>query len=118
MSEQDPRDAQEPPKLDYARPEEGRVGRMAAASAGGFVLGVTIIVFAGFGVFTTSASGTSFGPGGPVWWAVAMFFVLTAGSAAGIVAIALRPPRRYFFIGMLLGIGVMSLIEGVCFVNP
>lgn len=57
----------------------------------------------------------------PVWWAVAMFFVLAAlGIGGTALLLAHRPFKQHvwFFTGALIGLGLIGLLEGMCYANP
>lgn len=57
----------------------------------------------------------------PVWWAVAMFFATAIGGIIGTALLFTRRPLKrvgWFFIGVLIGLGLIGLLEGMCYANP
>jgi hypothetical protein len=115
-------DPNQPPALNY----EPRQRRDSGAGASllmlfGMFLGVALVIVAGCGVMSSVGYPYIGGPTLPSpavkWWAPTLFFAILIGSTVGVVAIY-RTSRQWFFIGLLFGIGVMSLVEGLCFANP
>jgi hypothetical protein len=106
--------------LDYAQPESpANLIALVTLAVVGFGLGVVVTVVLGvvlFGAFNLPL-------GGPYWPAsrvpAAIFGVLLAGSVAVLIWLTpkLRPHTRWFYIGVLIGVGGMSLAEGICFTS-
>lgn len=102
--------------LPYATPERRKVS--AGEIVGlifGIVLGAAIIAFLGvlgFGdLYDMNRAGS-------LRWA-ALFGVILLACIGGLVALARRRPRprRFLFLGGLIGLGATSLIEGICFLS-
>ena len=61
------------------------------------------------------------GPHPPSWPSVAVWIAITLLCVAGGIWTVIgrkSRSRRWFVIGLLLGVGVTALIEGVCFAKP
>ena len=110
----------EPQPLDYARPQSSSAGSAAGLFLLGAICGVAAVLFAGCGVFNVIGypyiAGPTLPPPPSRWSAVFLFLVIMVGAIAGTVVLY-RKTRRWFFIGLLLGIGIMSLLEGLCFAS-
>ena len=118
-------DAERPPDVD-SKPTEGvlpyasletqargvRFGDIVLAGVG-MLVGTGFILVIGFFVAMINWS-ERVDSGVFLAWAV-VFGVVVAASAVGIWMLVRRRPVRYFFLGGLIGLGLMSLIEGVCF---
>ena len=105
--------------LDYRVPrEERRRLQLAIPLIGGVAGGAAMVGCAGAGLFIAMYGNrphlTSRVPM-IVWAAIALL-----STVAGIRLIRRRHARgvRWFEIGVLLGIGISALVEGVCFTSP
>jgi uncharacterized membrane protein YbhN (UPF0104 family) len=107
--------------LEYFNPEPPKWNDALAVAAAGAVLGIVIVIFGGFGVMNVVGypliAGGTLPPPAVQWWAPMLFFAVVIGSATGAVLLY-RAKRPWFLIGLLIGIGLMSLVEGLCFANP
>lgn len=104
-----------PPRpLDYAQADRENV---AVPMIGGMILGVAGIIVVGF-AGSLLAEQLNERP-----WALHSvllaigFFVLGAVMLALFIRHINRATRGWFLIGLLLGAGVMSLMEGLCFAS-
>src|SRR5438105_2578231 len=110
----------DPPILDYHKPDPP--SWKFVANAGLFVLGVGVAVgamfFAGCGVFNAFGYPLE-GPrlsSRPILPPILFFgasFVVAAVMTFKWTSIR----RSWFFMGLLFGVGVMALLEGICFVG-
>ena len=110
---------QEAPKLDYQTPQATTPQLAFRPLLGGFMLAVAITTFSGCVVFAALGGGID-GPA-PQTSYPTIFGYLAVGLAAlsgGIYMLIARAAQRWFIIGALLGLGVMALVEGLCFANP
>jgi hypothetical protein len=108
-----------PPTLDYLNPRASTPRLAFRPLVGGFILAIAITTFSGCIVFAALGGGID-GPA-PSTSYPTIFGYLALGIASlggGIVMLVRAQARGWFVIGALLGLGVMGLIEGMCFANP
>jgi hypothetical protein len=88
----------------------------------GAAIGIVGVIFLGIGVF--EAAGYTIGgpptatPNHPILWPVVFFGVLVIGAMIGLVYALRAAHRSWLVIGLLIGGGILALIEGICFVSP
>ena len=119
MSESDQRQP-----LDYRNAAADRVGLSnrviaalggAAISAGVVTFLVAVWVIANLNLGPPPASAPS-SPTPLIWKGPAIFTGVALGCLVGIALLAYRRQRfRWFAVGLLIGIGVTALAEGICF---
>jgi len=125
MNDLDPNQAPRP--LAYAEPRKGdqptwvRTLIPVGSALLGVAAGVVIVIFGGCGVMNAVGYPYIGPPSAPrppfQWWPPTLFFAAVIGSAVGAVMLY-RAHKPWFLVGLLIGIGVMSLVEGLCFANP
>jgi hypothetical protein len=111
MEEQDPSNPSEAPvPLNYGGYDPTmRRPKVALPLIGGLVLGGSVIAVGG--VFAAISSNRP----SPLIIVFAAIFVVVAGLFATLVRRLPRTSLYWFKLGLLLGIGVASLAEGICF---
>jgi amino acid transporter len=83
----------------------------AFGSVIGFIVGAGLIAAGGvIGSLGMSESGSLLH-----WLPAAVFIVLAVAGIAGAVYVLRQPGRGRLFAGFLIGVGVASLCEGICF---
>jgi hypothetical protein len=77
----------------------------------GFVIGAALVAAGGVFGFMGASGGNS-----PVRWVLAAVFIgLAMAGFAGAVHVLRRPGLGKLFAGFLIGVGIASLCEGICF---
>jgi hypothetical protein len=122
MADDQNTDASHPQPLDYRRLDYGRTDAQpvtnAVASIAGAVMAIGLvgILAAIFYPYPLSHGGVK-----PVWWAVVTFFALPIVAMVAISVLWQRRPLRtagYFWAGVWVGLGLIGLLEGMCYANP
>lgn len=117
-----PDDEPRPPhgvySLNYAPPESAPVRRKVGALIGGGFIAVMILLVVGALAYPYPLGR----PSGPTLWrAVAAWALLAIGAWAGVAFLARRrplAPSRWFIMGLLIGTGIVALLEGACYAKP
>ena len=108
--------------LDYAPPETGATSRKIASMIGGLFLSSAVLLFVGAVCYPYSIVGPPARPPEPrAWPAVAAWLVLAVGAMVGAAFLLGRRPlvaARWFVMGLLIGTGLVALLEGACYANP
>ena len=108
--------------LDYGRADRGEFGKTAGIVLFGMVCAALVLLASGCTVFLALNYPIA-GPtmpnrppppkGPPIAYGILAFAAVPA-----LVPILRTRPRRWFVVGLLLGTGIVSLLEGACFMNP
>ena len=114
--------APRPQPLNYAQPEESRVGGKVFAAIAGTVCSIVVVgffaaLFFPYPLFEAPRPQSI----KPLWWAVTVFLGVAAGGIVGTALLWLRRPLDrlgWFFLGTLIGFGLVGLLEGACYANP
>jgi hypothetical protein len=97
------------------------VGKVFAVLAGAF-MSIVVVAIVGAGLYPYSIFGVPPSTHEKVHWLPAsIFLALGCGGVAGTVLLWLRKPRAahaWFVGGILIGLGIMGLLEGVCDARP
>jgi hypothetical protein len=105
--------------LDYATPPAREQPVVLAAL---FVAGLTVaaLTIAALGVGLFSVGGYPLEPHSPVWLIPPIVFaVLLVLAVFGFwIYLGVRHRARWLVLGFLFGVAVISLVEGICFLNP
>jgi hypothetical protein len=116
-----PKDPGKPNPLDYAPPAPKSGGVAAPVSfTGGFVLAVGALGCLGsmWYVNLKPIGGPTLPHQAPPVLPVFTFAIMAVGAVVGIVLIT-RQQRaghpRWFLLGLLVGLGLTALLEGICF---
>src|SRR5207253_2819652 len=112
---------QDKPVLDYAKQAPGDIRRKLLVCGSGVVVAIPAVLFLGCGVFNAGdyhIGGVPPNPQPQHVWPIASFAALAIAAAIGLYFAFTAENRRWFVIGLLLGTGIMALIEGACFLNP
>lgn len=114
-------DQPEPP-LDYRNPDDDRDPNSRSTFVAGFFAGGIAVAAIGFVVFCATVPvhrprATSFADRHqlPV---VALFAAAFALAVGGVAWPGSSARRRSYLQGLLIGVFVLSLVEGTCFFNP
>ena len=116
MSEMDPQEQQ---PLNYLPPQEDRAmlaERRNQRAAGAVISCIVALLTVVFYILST----LQFHPTGPLPWRAKMAALMEPLAALGLLSVVTLYQhfvrgRRWFFQGVLIGLGIAALIEGVCF---
>ena len=127
MSDGPTPDTLPPTPLDYQQPRQNVPSPPSSlapwAFIGGLLLGVCGVTCAGANWYL-SLYGVNPGPKTVQAKPPIVFAALTLAALAGLGIIVrarlTRPsrPARFFFMGLLAGLGLTALLEGACFLRP
>ncbi len=102
------------PPLDYRNPDDDRGPEWRSRLAGGVVVAGAVTAFVGFILyFATFDTFPRHGP--PDRWPPIIGFAVAAAVAGVGIALLPRRTRRTYLLGCLIGLLVVSLMEGLCF---
>lgn len=111
-----------PQPLDYGTPDRISSAGKVFAVLGGAFMTIVVVAIVGAGLYPYSIAGVpSSTPERIHWLPVSIFLALGCGGVAGTVLLWLRRPRaaHFWFVGgVLIGLGIMGLLEGVCYARP
>jgi hypothetical protein len=107
--------------LDYGRPEQNNPWLAITLIPVGIMMGAVTVFFVG--IFVMSAVGYPNFEASTAQrplvnrWPTVLFLGLVLAAIFGLIRAWRRPKRsfRWLVIGLLLGVGLMSLLEGFCF---
>jgi uncharacterized membrane protein len=106
------------PPLNYPPPPKRGSGSLLV-SAIAFVLGVPcgiiLVTISGFFMYGAAEPGSSPSHPSLYWPGVICYALVGACALGGAVFSAVKKDRWMFLAGLLLGIALMSLVEGSCF---
>ena len=123
MPDEDTQAHSEPPTvLEYRQLEKPRNGAAVAAFLLGFVLSIAAVAAIGVGVFLQTHPYFPYAPPPPTkpnWAPLLIFFAVTVSTLALSVHVwRARPRGRWFWLGLLIGTGLVGLLEGACNGSP
>ena len=104
------------PIVAYETPPSGRSNVNAGMFMIGLLSGGMIVIFAGFvaaALVGNSSRGNDWPP--PRLIGGACFFLIAAAAVAALILLSPWSARRYLLSGALIAIGVVGLLEGLCF---
>ena len=95
-----------------------------AGAIRGFICGVFLVIFAVCPVgiwqeayMMTSASTRPVATRPPTKLVGMLFLLVMAAAVLGAVSLGRAERRNVFYLGLLIGVGVMALCQGICFVS-
>src|SRR4051794_21721108 len=97
--------------IPYHSSRERGSGRAAGMTTLGFLLGILGVAAVGIVLGIVN-----FEPSTPPFGVIVLFFGLMIAAGIGAAASFTRG-RRWFFMGLCIGVAVMALVEGICFTN-
>jgi hypothetical protein len=112
--------APRPQPLNYAQAEGSRAVGHAIAAIPGALASIFFVGFIGAVEFPYPIHRPTTRPSA-AWSGVGVFLAIAAGGIVGTALLWLRRPLErpgWFFMGILIGLAIVGLLEGACYANP
>ena len=114
--------APRPQPLDYGTPAPSDSAAKVFAALGGGLVTIVLGALTGAGLYPYALGGVpSSAPEKVHWLTTSVFLALGVSGLAGAVLAWRRrplPARAWALVGALIGLGMIGLLEGVCYANP
>lgn len=112
--------ASRPQPLDYAQPEGSNAVGHAFAAIAGALASIFFVGFVAAAEYPYPFHPPTTRPA-VAWSGVGIFLAIATAGIVGTALLWLRRPlerQGWFFLGTLIGLGIVGLLEGACYANP